>query len=110
MGCPPSAYPLHILRTSEVVPVLRLAQPTALTGRLAGLAAGPLRTVVVVTEVAWIGTEKIAAVSTLTLSVLFHWCASWSTPMMGNSPFFDRRRWLQTAFRKKTEDEKKGLK
>jgi len=29
--------------------------------------------------------------------------------MMGNSAFCDRRRWLQTAFRKKTEEEKKGI-
>jgi len=57
MGRPPSTYTLHIRRTPEVIAVLRLTQPTALTARLAGLAAGRFRTVVLVAQIARIGME-----------------------------------------------------
>ncbi|MCP5087029.1 MAG: hypothetical protein GY952_09545 [Rhodobacteraceae bacterium] len=57
MGGPPSAHTLHVLRTPEVIAVLRLTQPTALTGRFAGPAAGRLRTVVLVAQIARIGME-----------------------------------------------------
>jgi hypothetical protein len=48
---------LHVRLTPEVIAVLRLTQPTALTGRFAGPAAGRLRTVVLVAQIARIGME-----------------------------------------------------
>ena len=52
MGGPPSAYTLHVRRSPEVIAVLCLTQPAALTGRFAGLAAGRLRTIVLVAQIA----------------------------------------------------------
>jgi hypothetical protein len=43
----------------------------------------------------------------LTLSLLFHWWVLSATPMMGDSPFLDRSKWLQATFRKKMEQEEK---
>ena len=57
MGSPPSTYTLHIRHALEVIAVLRLTPPTALTARLAGFAAGRFRTVVLVAQIARIGME-----------------------------------------------------
>ena len=84
MGSSPSPYTLHIRRTPEVIAVLRLTQPTALTARLAGLAAGWFRTVVLVAQIARIGPEQFTAMPTLTSSVAFHRWDLPSTLMMGN--------------------------
>ena len=84
MGRPPSAYTLHVRRSPEVIAVLCLTQPAALTGRFAGLAAGGLRTIVLVAQIAWIGPEQFTAMPTLTSSVAFHRWDLPATPMMGN--------------------------
>jgi hypothetical protein len=83
MGGTPGAHPLHIRRAPEVVAVLRFAQPTALTGRLAGTPTLRLGAVVLMAQIARIGKKKLLAVPALTSSVGFHWCALRSTPMMG---------------------------
>jgi len=57
MGRAPGAHPLHIRRSVEVIAVLRLIEPAALTGRFARLAAHCLAAVALVVTVTWIGSE-----------------------------------------------------
>jgi len=57
VGGPPGLYALHICRTPEVICVLGLAQPAALTGRFTHLATLVLRAIALVPEIAWIGVE-----------------------------------------------------
>ena len=69
---PPDADPLDICRTAEVVPIGRLGQPAALTGRLARPPAGRLCAVALVVRIARIGMEQFTAVQALALSSTFH--------------------------------------
>jgi len=57
MGRPPGAHPLDVRRPAEVVPILRLVEPAALTGRLARLAALRLGAVVLMAQIARVGSE-----------------------------------------------------
>jgi hypothetical protein len=59
-------------RTAEVVPVGRLGQPTALTGRLARPPAGRLAAVALVVRVAHIRMEQLTAVQALASSSSLH--------------------------------------
>jgi hypothetical protein len=72
MLSPPGLHPLNIRRAAEVLPIGRLAQPTALTGRLTRAPAGRLATVALVVRIARIGMEQFTAVQTLASSSLFH--------------------------------------
>jgi len=58
----PGPHPLDIRRTAEVVAIGRLAQPAALTGRLARAPAGRLTTVALVMRIACVGMEQFTAV------------------------------------------------
>jgi hypothetical protein len=109
MGPSPGAHPFHIGRTTKVVPVLRFAQPTALTGSLTRLAAGRLRTVVLVVSVAWVRKKKLMAVFALTFTGLLHWRLSYSTPMMENPIATVQLKSRKNTFKKKTEERKKWL-
>jgi hypothetical protein len=114
MGVTPGAHPLHIRRTPEVVPVGPLAQPTALAGGLAGTTTLRLGAVVLMAQIAWVGEKQFSAVSALTSSVAFHWCALRFTPMIGKPrpavptkrphqvpAGYRERRWKKTKKRKK---------
>jgi len=68
----PGPHPLDIRRAAEVLPIGRLAQPAALTGRLARAPAGRLATVALMVRIARIRLEQFTAVQTLAPSSLFH--------------------------------------
>ena len=111
MGRSPDANPLHVRRTPEVIAVLRLTQPAALTGGLAGLAAGRLRTIVLMAQITRIGPEQFTAMPTLTSSVALHrWCLP-VTPIIGNHADGGRhhapRKPGAKGRSKKTEEERK---
>jgi len=72
MLSPPGPYPLDIRRAAEVLPIGRLAQPTALTGRLTRAPTVRLATVALVVCIARIRLEQFTAVQTLAPSSLFH--------------------------------------
>ena len=58
MGLSPSPHPLHLMRASEVILVLRFVQPTLLTLPFAGLAAGGLGAELLSAAVAGHGSEN----------------------------------------------------
>ena len=45
MGPAPLPYPFHMVRTAEVIPILRLVQPSRLTGPFARLSTHAVRTI-----------------------------------------------------------------
>ena len=63
----PRLDPLHVKRAAKVVAVGTLVQPAPLTGRLAGLPASRLGTVMLALVIAKIREEKLAATATLAL-------------------------------------------
>ena len=65
MGLAPCAHTLHLFGTAEVISVAGLAQPAALAGRLAGVAATGLAAVMLTLPVAVIRQEQLAATSAL---------------------------------------------
>jgi hypothetical protein len=79
----PGPHPLDIRRAAEVLPIGRLAQPTALTGRLARAPTVRLAAVALVVRIARIRMEQFTAVQTLASSSLFH---------LGNPPSYTKHR------------------
>ncbi len=79
----PGPHPLDMPRAAEVIPVGCLAQPMALTGRLAHPPTGRLTAVALVVRIARIGMEQFTAVQTLASSSLFH---------LGNPPSYTKHR------------------
>ena len=67
MGLAPRLDALHVKRAAKVIAVGPLVKPALLTGRLAGLAASRLGTVVLALVIAKIREEKLAATATLAL-------------------------------------------
>jgi hypothetical protein len=67
MGLAPQADALGIIRVAEIISLGRAAQPAALTGGFAGLAAGRLVAIKLVMGVAVIGSEELLAATALTL-------------------------------------------
>jgi hypothetical protein len=65
MGLAPLPNTLHVVGTSEVVAVGRLAKPAPLAGQLAGVAAGRFAAVMLAVVVAVIGEEKLVAATAL---------------------------------------------
>jgi len=72
MAGPPRAHPLNMHWPSEVIPVLRLAQPTALPRRLADRPTSLLRTVLLAPAIAHIDREIISAAQALALYLIRH--------------------------------------
>src|SRR6202011_6049889 len=72
MRRPPHPYPLHVLRTAEVIPVLRFAEPAALARRLAGGPAGALRAVLLPPPIAHIDGENLPAAQAFALYFVCH--------------------------------------
>jgi len=64
MALAPLLYPPDLISSAEVVSVAGFTQPTPLTGRLAGLAAGGLATVVLAIRGACIGKKELTATTT----------------------------------------------
>ncbi len=83
MRRPPRPYPLDIRRAAEVLPIGRLAQPAALTGRLARAPTARLAAVALVVRIARIRMEQFTAVQTLASSSLFH---------LGSPPSYTKHR------------------
>jgi hypothetical protein len=69
---PPRPYLLDMRRAAEVLAIGRLAQPTALTGRLARAPTVRLAAVALMVRIARIRLEQFTAVQTLAPSSLFH--------------------------------------
>jgi hypothetical protein len=84
----PGPDPLDIRRAAEVLPIGRLAQPTALTGGLARTPASRLTAVALVVRIARIGMEQFTAVQTLASSSLFH---------LGSPPSYSKHRRRQRS-------------
>ena|SRR5437016_9341004 len=66
MGLAPLPHTPGVVRVPEVIAIGRLAQPTPLAGRLAGLVAGALAAVTLAPVVTIIGEEELAATTALT--------------------------------------------
>ena len=88
MRRPPGPHPLDIRRAAEVLPIGRLAQPAALTGRLARAPTGRLAAVALVVRIARIRLEQFTAVQTLAPSSLFH---------LGSPPSYTKHRRRQRS-------------
>jgi hypothetical protein len=67
MGLTPLLHSLGVFTAAEVIPIGPLTQPAALTGALAGRAAGRLGTVKLVTPVSIIRKKKLLATTALTM-------------------------------------------
>ena len=66
MSLTPLPHAPGVVRPTEVIPVVRFVQPSALAGRFAGLPTSRLATVMLVMLVAVIEEEEIAATAALT--------------------------------------------
>ena len=67
IGLTPLLHSLGVFAAAEVIPIGPLAQPAALTGDLAGGAAGGLGTVKLVMTVSIISKKKLLATTALTM-------------------------------------------
>ena len=74
MFCPPLLHSLDVVGAAEVIPVLRLAQPTRLAGAFAnGLALGA-GTIFLAPAIAVVRNEELHAMQTFAASGwLIHW-------------------------------------
>jgi hypothetical protein len=77
----PLSHPLDMDGTTEVIPIARLVQPTALTGRFAGLAACGRRTVVLAPSAARVRHKE--GLTVLTLAVA-EWTSHWPASPQAN--------------------------
>jgi hypothetical protein len=72
MGRSPLAHPLHIIGAAEMIAVLWLAQPAAVTFSVTGGATLRLGAKLLVPPIAQIGIKQLFAVQTLLLIRLRH--------------------------------------
>ena len=84
---PPHADPLYVLRSAEVILVLRFTQPATLARRLARCPARALRTVLLPTTIAHIDSENIHAAQAFALYFVCHGSpAQTHLPPIGGQP------------------------
>jgi len=87
----PGSHPRHVDRALEVVAVLRLGEPAALTRRLACLAAHRLRAVPLMSAVAWISSKQLPTTQALASSRALHRSASPCGGSCGSTTEHERR-------------------
>jgi hypothetical protein len=110
MGRSPQLHPRHILGSAEVVLVVRLGQPGALTGRLARLAAVRFATVFLVSRVARIGLKHLPAKQTVVPLWAGHGSPSLRSMMRPNWPARSVTKPRQVQDEKKLEPQKEARK
>jgi hypothetical protein len=92
MRLPPFLHPIDVLRSAEVIFVIRFGEPAALTRRFARLATGSLRTVSLVPEVSRIGPEHLSAAQALPRSLALHGPALLAADHLANERSFQVKR------------------
>jgi len=102
MRRPPHSHPLHVLWPAEVILVLRLAQPAALTRRFARRPAGSLRAVLLPSAIAHIEGENLAAAPALALYFVRHGSLAWESIFADGRPAAVEPRAPTSAERKST--------
>src|SRR5665213_347155 len=73
----PHPHPIHMLRSTEVILVLRLAQPAALARRFATGSTRRFRAALLPSAVAHINGENLAAAQALALYLVRHGSLAW---------------------------------